>query len=86
MIRTRKSTKGLKKLSKKTGKNQNSWKRRSYLLPHPDNHIRIAANNISDSKINASDDTNSEKAQQIFHWNKEEKSLFLYFSQSFLMD
>lgn len=39
-----------------------------YLLSHLDYNIRIAASDISYSKINTPDDMNSEKPQQIFHW------------------
>lgn len=39
----------------------------TYLFAHFDDDIRIAATNITNSKIDTTDDSNAEKAEKILH-------------------
>lgn len=42
-------------------------KRNSYLFSHLDDNIRIAAANITNGKIETTNDANAEKSEQILH-------------------
>lgn len=54
------------KISEMTRKNEKVWTLK-YLLAHFDDNVRVAANDISDSKIDAFFHTNSEKTHQVLH-------------------